>query len=298
MFPLSQHHKAVLQALFVTFLWSTSFVLIKKGLDDIPALTFASLRYALAFGLILAMVLRSGKMEQVRQLSRHEWGWLALLGVVYYSITQGSQFLALERLPAVTLSLMLNFSAIIIAVISIFWLAERPSPLQWVGMLIFMSGVLVYFYPISLPASEWVGIGIGAVSVLSNSLGSVLGRYINRREQIPAQIVTLVSMGIGAGLLLSVSLWVDGLPRLSLENWLLLAWLAAINTAFAFVLWNHTLRILPAMESSIINNTMLIQIGLLAWIFLGESINFREGVGMLIAFLGILTVQLRLSPKA
>lgn len=45
---VSGHHAAVLQALLVTFLWSTSYVFIKVGLRDIPALTFAGLRYGLA----------------------------------------------------------------------------------------------------------------------------------------------------------------------------------------------------------------------------------------------------------
>ena len=44
----AEHRNALLQALFVTFLWSTSWVLIKLGLRDIPALTFAGLRYGLA----------------------------------------------------------------------------------------------------------------------------------------------------------------------------------------------------------------------------------------------------------
>jgi len=46
---MSERVTAVLQALFVTFLWSTSWVLIKIGLEQIPALTFAGLRYSLAF---------------------------------------------------------------------------------------------------------------------------------------------------------------------------------------------------------------------------------------------------------
>ena len=45
----SPHVTAVFQALFVTFLWSTSWVLIKIGLVDIAPLTFAGLRYGLAF---------------------------------------------------------------------------------------------------------------------------------------------------------------------------------------------------------------------------------------------------------
>jgi len=37
------HLQAVVQALFVVFLWATSWVLIKVGLEEIPALTFAGL---------------------------------------------------------------------------------------------------------------------------------------------------------------------------------------------------------------------------------------------------------------
>ncbi|HXV99759.1 MAG TPA: EamA family transporter, partial [Anaerolineae bacterium] len=53
----SAHLKTILQALLVTFLWSTSWVLIKFGLRDIPALTFAGLRYSLAFLCLLPFVL-------------------------------------------------------------------------------------------------------------------------------------------------------------------------------------------------------------------------------------------------
>jgi drug/metabolite transporter (DMT)-like permease len=52
------HTRAVAQALLVTFLWSTSWVLIKWGLADIPALVFAGLRYTLAFLILLPFVMR------------------------------------------------------------------------------------------------------------------------------------------------------------------------------------------------------------------------------------------------
>jgi drug/metabolite transporter (DMT)-like permease len=47
------------------------------------------------------------------------------------------------------------------------------------------------------------------------------------------------------------------------------------------------------MESSIINGTMLIQIAVLAWIFLGEEISPKEIFGMIIAASGALLVQLK-----
>lgn len=53
------------------------------------------------------------------------------------------------------------------------------------------------------------------------------------------------------------------------------------------------MRSLTAMESSIINGTMLIQIAILAWIFLEESITLQEGAGMLIAAVGTVLVQMK-----
>ncbi|PJC57684.1 MAG: EamA family transporter, partial [Ignavibacteria bacterium CG_4_9_14_0_2_um_filter_37_13] len=50
---------------------------------------------------------------------------------------------------------------------------------------------------------------------------------------------------------------------------------------------------LTAIESSIINGTMLIQIALLAWYFLGETITIQEGIGMAIAVVGAVLVQMR-----
>ena len=83
------------------------------------------------------------------------------------------------------------------------------------------------------------------------------------------------------------------MPPLSPLNWATIIWLALVNTAFAFTLWNHTLRTLSAMESSIINNTMLFQIALLAWLFLGQTLGRRQVAGMVLAALGTLLVQMR-----
>jgi drug/metabolite transporter (DMT)-like permease len=62
------HLQAVLQVLFVTFLWSTSWFLIKIGLEDIPALPFAGLRYTLAFLCLLPFAAHSGQLAPLRRL--------------------------------------------------------------------------------------------------------------------------------------------------------------------------------------------------------------------------------------
>ena len=131
------------------------------------------------------------------------------------------------------------------------------------------------------------------VGVLANSASAVLGRNINREAKINPFVVTIISMGIGSIILLISELIAQGLPSISFQNILFLLWLAIINTALAFTIWNLTLRTLSAMESSIINGTMLIQIAVLALIFLGESITLKEVIGMLIAALGALLVQVK-----
>lgn len=288
---LSNQARAVLQALFVTFLWSTSWVLIKVGLDEIPALTFAGLRYSLAFLLLLPLVARGNMRSAISRLTKRNWGLLIALGVVMYALTQGAQFLALERLPAQTTSLLLSFTPVVVAFLAMALLAERPAPWQVGGVALFLLGALTFLYPATFPADQVVGLVIAGVGLLANAGASVLGRYLNRSASLPAAAVTLVSMGVGAFLLLATGLATQGMPELSLRSWAIVVWLAAVNTAFAFTLWNLTLRQLTAMESSIINNTMLIQIAVLAWVFLGENLGVRQVIGLILASAGTLVVQ-------
>lgn len=293
----SPHAGSVLQALFVTFLWSTSWVLIKFGLADIPPVTFAGLRYFLAFLALIPFYRQSSQVTPLRALTRRDWLNLAGLGLLYYTITQGSQFMGLAYLPAITFSLLLNSTAIVVAVLGIPLLREFPTWLQWGGVLVFVAGALVFFYPLAIPAGQGIGYGIAAVHILATSLSSIAGRGVNRGQRLHPLTVTLVSMGVGSAVMLAVGLLLEPWPQLNLTSWGIVVWLAVVNTAVAFTLWNHTLRTLSAMESSIINNTMLIQITVLAWLFLGETLTRIKIVGLVLAALGALLVQVRMGRR-
>jgi len=283
--------RAILQALLVTFLWSTSWVLIKYALSEIPPLIFAGLRYTIAF-LILLPGLWKHKVE-IRALSVKEWGRLALLGLVFYTMTQGGQFLTLYHLEAVTFSLLLNFTTAVVAIVGAVALREMPSRLQWGGIILSIAGALVYFYPITVPEEKALGLSLAGLTVCANAAAALLGRSVNRERTIPPLAVTVISMGVGALSLLGVGLAVQGLPLISVAGWAIIVWLAAINTALAFTLWNRSLRTLSAVESSTINNTMLIQIAILAWLFLGERLALGDVAGLLLAMAGALMVQMR-----
>lgn len=289
-----KHHLiAILQALLVTLLWSSSFVIIKIGLSEIPPLVFAGLRYIIAFTFLVPLLVKKSIRVEINSLTKTDWVKLISLGLIFYTFTQGAQFIGLSLLPSVTVSLLLNFTPIVVAFMGMILISEYPSKQQWFGTTLFIMGILVYFYPIILEGNQVLGLIVMAIGVLANAGAAVLGRDINRGKRFLPTTITGISMGIGSIFLLVPGVLIHGFPSISLLNFTLLLWMAIINTAFAFTLWNRTLRVLSAMESSIINGTMLIQIAILAWIFLGEEITFKEGVGMLIAAAGALIVQLK-----
>ena len=288
MFP-SPRLRAILQALLVTFLWSTSWILIKYALDEIPPLTFAGLRYTLAFVILLPGLWK--QRVEMRALSTGEWRRLAVLGLVFYTMTQGGQFLTLNHLEAVTFSLLLNFTSVLVAFFGIVALREVPSRLQWGGIVIFIAGVLIYFLPASGSGERGLGFALAGFTVCANAAAAVLGRSVNREKATPPLVVTAISMGAGAVPLLGIGLAVQGLPPVGPAGWAIIAWLAVVNTALAFTLWNRSLQKLSAVESSMINSTMLVQIAVLAWLFLGERLGWRDGVGLILATVGILVAH-------
>ena len=283
---------AILQALLITLLWSTSFILIKVGLESLSPLLFAGLRYTLATLCLLPFALQKAPRAALRHLDKGDWRMLLLLGLFLYAMTQGASFVGLSLLPAMTISLIFNFTPVLVALLSMAFVSEKPSGMQWLGILFFLVGVVTYFYPVSWAGDQGIGFMVILGGVVSNAISVLLGRAINRDRSIPPILVTTISMGFGAVLLLTAGLLTQQVPALGLQSLLILFWLAVVNTAFAFTLWNTTLCTLTAVESSIINGTMLVQVALLAWVFLGEALTLQQIAGMLASGLGALAVQL------
>ncbi len=290
---MKSHRVAVFQALFVVFLWATSWVFVKIGLQDIPPITFAGLRYFTAFLILAAFLFFNEAKHEVKQLSKRMWQRLIVLGILMYAATQGAVFVTLDHLPAVTTNLLMSFSTIGVATLSIFWLSEKPTWLQWGGILLAISGAMIYFLPVSIRQSQMVGVIVGLAGMTTNVISSVLGREINRAEAHHPLVVTVISMGAGSILLLVAGFALEAPPVMTLQGWGIILWLALANTAFAFTLWNHTLRTLTATQSSVIGGTMMIWVPILAFLFIGENITSKEIVGLIITSIGTLIVQLR-----
>ena len=279
-------------ALFVTVLWSSSWVLIRWGLDGegLPPLTFAALRYAMASVFVIGWVLsREREAANSKTMGRGTILGLAGLGVVMYTLTQGAQFVAIDNQPAATTSLVLSLTPLLVTGLSVVSLHETPTIRQLAGTVLVVVGAWLYFAG-DLGATA-IGMIAAGVGLASNVGAALLGRHINRKENLPPAVITGYSMAIGSALLIAIGLAVEGVPSISGKAWAIIAWLALVNTALAFTLWNLSLQRLSAVESASINNTMLVQIAILAWIFLSEPLGTPELIGIGLVTVGVVLTQ-------
>ena len=289
---LPSHLGAVGLALLVAFLWSSSWILIRWGLDreTLRPLGFAALRYGLASVALLTWVaIRPDFRRSLRLIDRGVAIQILTLGVIFYAVTQGAQFVAIDNQPAATTSLVLSFTPLVVSMLAGRSLDETVSARQVTGAILVLGGAALYFS--GQLGATLVGMTAAVVGLAANVSSSLLGRRVNRAAALPAVVITALSMACGALLLVVVALATEHLPSISLRAWLIIGWLALVNTAVAFTLWNLSLRRLTAVESSGINNTMLVQIALLAWVFLGESPGWLGWSGVLLVSMGVFLTQ-------
>jgi drug/metabolite transporter (DMT)-like permease len=277
-----------LLALFVTMLWASSWVLIRWGLDDegLRPVTFAGIRYLIAAALLAVIAAATPSARSAMTgMGRKTWASLVTLGLVFVALAQGAQFVAIDSQPAATTSLVLSLTPLLVAGVSTALLGERPTARQVLGAALIVLGAIAYFSG----DLGFTGVGMLAagVGLLANAAGALIGRAVNRDRSLPPLVVTVVSMGVGAMALVVGGVAVEGWPTLSARAWLIVIWLAVVNTALAFTLWNRSLQLLSATESTAINNTMLIQIGLLAWVFLDEVPGILDVLGMVAVSAGV-----------
>jgi len=281
-------------AIVVTLLWSSSFVLIKWGLTDIPPIYFATLRYALAFLVLLtasALTRRGGAQRPPG--SRSRTSLLVVAGFCGYTIAQGFQFVGLYYLPAVTTSFLLNFNPFFVLILGTAILSERASALQVGGLGVAIVGAWAYFGGISSAGGQLLGIVIVLVAGLGWAVYVVVVRMLQREGALDSLRLTTVTMGVGVVGMLAMTVLSGEYAPLTADGVTIIVWLATVNTAFAFFAWNWTLKAIPAYELTVLQDLMLVEIAIFAFAFLGETITPLMAAGIVLVLAGVAIVQLR-----
>ncbi|MCD4673854.1 MAG: DMT family transporter [Anaerolineaceae bacterium] len=281
---------AIIEALLATFIWASSFVFVKMILPNIGPLTIAGLRYFLAFLVMLPFMMRS--KQALQSIAPRTWFHLALIGLCAYCVGNGALFWGLKYLPATTTSFLMGVSPLLILFGGLIFLNEVPSRLQVVGVIISLVGNAVFFSS-GLQPGEPLGIAIVAVGLLGFTAFGILGRGLARENRIHTIHLTGIPLGIGGGILLLFAVPMEGWPIFDQKVLLIILWLAIINTAVAYFLYNHALKTITALEMNVFLNLSPLGTAALAWLLLGESLTGKKLLGIAIAIIGVTLVQVK-----
>jgi drug/metabolite transporter (DMT)-like permease len=125
----------------------------------------------------------------------------------------------------------------------------------------------------------------------------ILGRKVILSRQVDSLSLTVIPLGVGGGTLLPTALAIEEPPRLSITGMGIVLWLALINTALVFWLYNHALRLLTAFEMSVVVNLTPLITAVWSWLLLKEKLGSLQILGMITVIIGIGLVQWRRGDK-
>jgi drug/metabolite transporter (DMT)-like permease len=245
----------------LVLIWSSTWVVIKIGLEDVPPLLGAGIRFAIAgAGLLIAAraLGRSLRTDAILATTLATLPFAAAYGLIYW----GEQYVP-SGLAAVLFGVMPLYSATIASLA----LADEPLHARLLaGIAVAIGGLALAFgESLALGDAEWAL--LAAIACALAPLAAAIGNVAIKRRGAALDAVVLNGWAmLGGGLLLLAA----SAPT---EDWASAAWtgqalgsiayLAAIGSALTFVTLTILLRELPAVTVSYI--TLLLPFGALAF---------------------------------
>lgn len=278
--------KANAAAATAALLFGASVVAVQIAVRDVPPLTLAFLRFGQG-----TMLLAAGLALFRRDLfhvARRDLPYLALLGVIFYTIFPVSFNAGLQYLPASQASLLLATTPLWTLLLARAVTRERLATRQIVGVIVSISGVAIVMTDRGLGQVSVIGVLLLITTALSGAIYNVLAKRALAKYN--GVTVTFYAMLAGS-LLLMPSLVGSHLNLLSRETLALVAFLGVFGGAVAFTLWTVALRRLSPTEVAVYINLNPIAASLLAAAMLGERLTPAFVVGFVAVAAGVLIVN-------
>jgi drug/metabolite transporter (DMT)-like permease len=279
-----------LYALLV-LIWSSTWVAIKIGLEDAPALLGAGVRFAIAGVLLLAFAAARRRSLRTDKL-------LALtLGLLPFAFCYGLVYWGEQYIPSGLTAVLFGVMPLYTAVLASFLLHDEPLRARvLLGVALALAGLSLAFAE-SLELGSEDKAALGAIAVVLSPLGAALGNVALKRRAAALDAIVLNGWGmlVGGALLLALSA-----PT---EDWGEAVWgakalgsilyLAVVGSAVAFVTLTVLLREMSAQASSFI--ALMIPFGALVFgaVLYGEALTGRALAGAALVVAGLVAARSR-----
>lgn len=208
------------------------------------------------------------------------FGWFFSAGFTYVGAARGA--IVLSTVPIQTL------------VLAVLAGRERFSMRKLVGMLLGVAGVAVALGSDAATAGPdaWKGDLLLFAAAFCTALNSVMvGPYLGR---YPILVVSLIATGVGCAMLAVAAIWAGetgDVGRLSATSWVVAAYFAAGPTCFGFLAWTWALSRAAPTRVTITIVLNPISAAFAAALILGEAIDLRLVVGLVLVAAAIVMVN-------
>jgi O-acetylserine/cysteine efflux transporter len=229
-----------LLALAIVFVWGTNFVVIRVGLDALPPLFFATLRFIFVFA-PMALFLRKPKVA---------WSNLALYGICIGAFQFGLLFIAMKgHISPGLASLVIQMQVFFTIALAMIRTGEKLKPHQMAAFALALAGMGV------IAAHNGQGTTLeGVALVLLAAMGWALGNQASREAgpvNMLAYVVWAALFSVPPLLILSLVMEgpaaiLDGIHRATPTTWAAVLWQSVGNTMFGYACWGWLLSRYPA----------------------------------------------------
>jgi len=285
----SKKTSALVSMVFVVFIWGSAATVTKLGVQEMPPFLFALIRNAIASSLLMLFYLYRRKTKTQRSSQPLPWKkivWMGFTGITFFSILFT---LALVYTSASTGALIQGFIPVAIVLLAIIFLKEKPEVPHIAGIFFSVIGViLIGFIGIAPAGDSLTGNVLMILSVISWAVYTIISKSLRDHDPVT---ITAFSTVAGTIFLIPVAAaeqWGKPLPPVSLNAWAAMLYLAIFSSAICFILYNRTLKILPAATvGNLLNLDPLIG-AVIAIIVLNDKITLWQITGGLLVLAGIM----------
>lgn len=275
-----------LSALF----WSGNFVLSRGMHAEIPPVSLAFWRWAIALLIIAPFGLR--RVYEQRELLKKHGRFMFFQGLLGVTGFNTLIYIAMQSTTAINAVLVNSCIPVIIVIISWLIYKERLSVKQSVGVLISLSGVLLIIAKGDVAALQQFSFNQGDLLVLAAAV--VWAFYSANLRNYPEGLHPIAyQTGIMMmGLIFLIPCYLFELQTgkhmlLNISTILTVGYVALFASVLAFICWTRAIREVGANRAGPFIHLMPVFSTILAIIFLDESLLAYHVKGMILVFSGI-----------
>lgn len=279
------NYRYYLLLVLTSLLWGGNFIVGKTLTFHASPLTLTSLRWLVAILVLMPLVLWKEKRFFPAKKALIPLIFMGATGVVLFQVLQ---FMALEKTSTINVGLISTLNMISIALFSFLFLREKMNLLQLMAMMISIAGVILVLTNghVQLLATMEVNRGdfymLGAVCVWG--IYSVCSKRAMEYES--PLMATLYSGVFGLLILLPFSGPTFAVTNLNASFIGALFYTGVVSTVVCMLFWNIGLQKLGANTSGLFLNLNPVFTAILAFLLLGETLTWIQGVGSLIVISG------------